>query len=104
MSSKLFKQIVHNILNYNIELIPEYFQIFKQRTDCTGWLSINAIMKYMFAIRQLTYGTSPDAFDEYLQIGEHCSRDCLQSFTKCVYALYLGRKMHHTMKEIQRSL
>ncbi|GJU59474.1 ALP1-like protein isoform X1 [Tanacetum coccineum] len=40
------------------------------------------------AIRQLAYDTSPDALDEYLQMGEHCARDCLDCFTMCIIDLF----------------
>ncbi|GJY25074.1 hypothetical protein Tco_0399800 [Tanacetum coccineum] len=76
MSSRLFKKIVHDISNYDVDHLPDYFYFFKQRPDCT-------------AIRQLAYGTSPDAFDEYLQVAKRCSRECLWNFTKCIYILYV---------------
>lgn len=40
-------------------------------------MSFSVIMKCTCALRELAYGISPDALDEYLQIGEHCARDCL---------------------------
>nr|GEV22929.1 putative harbinger transposase-derived protein [Tanacetum cinerariifolium] len=45
-------------------------------------------MKCTSAIRQLAYDTSPDALDEYLQMGEHCARDCLDCFTMCIIDLF----------------
>jgi hypothetical protein len=33
--------------------------------------------------------SSPDAFDEYSQVGEHCSHECLLNFTICMYTLYI---------------
>ncbi|GJW41793.1 hypothetical protein Tco_0070592 [Tanacetum coccineum] len=53
--------------------IPEYFTYFSSRLDATGRKSIGPILKCTSAIRQLTYGTAPDAFDEYLQIAERTS-------------------------------
>nr|GEW16054.1 hypothetical protein [Tanacetum cinerariifolium] len=38
------------------------------RPDATGRVSLSVIMKYTAVIRQLAYGTTPDAFDEYLQM------------------------------------
>ncbi|GKD52385.1 beta-galactosidase 13-like protein, partial [Tanacetum coccineum] len=73
MSSTLFNKI--NILSYDVESIPEYFSYFRQRYDATGRLSIGHILKCTSAIRQLAYGTTPDAFDEYLRIVEHTSRE-----------------------------
>ena len=89
MSSRLFKQIVNDMTNYNVERLPEYFYFFKKRIDCTGRPSIILIMKCTAAIRQLAYGSTPNAFDEYLQIGERRSRECLLNFTKCIYILYV---------------
>ncbi|GKA85851.1 ALP1-like protein [Tanacetum coccineum] len=39
-------------------------------------------MKCTSAIRQLTYGTVPDALDEYLQMGHATSRQSLEHFCK----------------------
>nr|GEU35783.1 retrotransposon protein, putative, Ty1-copia subclass [Tanacetum cinerariifolium] len=36
--------------------------------EATGRMSLSVIMKCTMAIRQLAYGTTPDVFDEYLQI------------------------------------
>lgn len=87
MSSRLFKQIVNDITNYNADPLPEYFHFFKKRIDCTSRPSVSPIMKCIAAIRQLAYGSTPDAFDEYLRILERCSRECLLNFTKCIYIL-----------------
>ncbi|GKC48773.1 ALP1-like protein isoform X1 [Tanacetum coccineum] len=68
--------------------IPVYFTYFSTRVDATGRKSIGPILKCTSAIRQLAYGTAPDAFDEYLQIAERTSRECLDNFTKCIHVLY----------------
>ncbi|GKB39262.1 Toll/interleukin-1 receptor domain-containing protein [Tanacetum coccineum] len=88
MSSTLFNKIVNKILSYDVEPIPEYFTYFAQRYDAIGRLSIDHIMKCTSAIRQLAYGTAPDAFDEYFQIAERTSRECLDNFTKCIHVLF----------------
>ncbi|GKA95678.1 ALP1-like protein isoform X1 [Tanacetum coccineum] len=46
-------------------LMGDYFD---EPSDCTGRMSLSVIMKCTAAIRQLTYDTTPDAFDEYLQM------------------------------------
>lgn len=79
MNSKLFKQIVKDITNYNVNPLPEYLRFFKQRYDALGRLSISPIMKCISAIRQFTYDTRPNAFDEYLH-----------NFTKCIYTLHFN--------------
>nr|GEU72009.1 hypothetical protein [Tanacetum cinerariifolium] len=73
----------------NIDHLPDYFYFFKQRPNYTSRLGLSPILKCTSAIRQLAYGTSPDAFDEYLQVAERCSRECLWNFTKCIYILYV---------------
>nr|GEX35095.1 hypothetical protein [Tanacetum cinerariifolium] len=51
------------------------------RPDATGLPGFSVIMKCTCAIRQLAYDITPDALDEYLQMGNHCARDCLDFFT-----------------------
>ncbi|GJX91675.1 RNA-directed DNA polymerase, eukaryota [Tanacetum coccineum] len=102
MSSTLFKQIVNYITNYNVDPFPDYFHFFKQRSDCTGRLGFSPILKYTSAIRQLAYGSAPDAFDEYLQVVERCSRECLWNFTKCIYVLYVEEFLRKpTLADVQ---
>ncbi|GJV38852.1 reverse transcriptase domain-containing protein [Tanacetum coccineum] len=48
-------------------------------------------MKCTAVIRQLAYGTTPDAFDQYLQISEHIARDCLFHFNMCIISLYMSK-------------
>ncbi|GKC95159.1 protein arginine N-methyltransferase 1.6, partial [Tanacetum coccineum] len=60
-----------------------------QRDDAAGRLNIGPILKCTSVIRQLVYDTAPDAFDEYLQIAERYSRQCLENFAKCKYILYV---------------
>ncbi|GJX93881.1 Toll/interleukin-1 receptor domain-containing protein, partial [Tanacetum coccineum] len=91
MSSTLFNKIVNNILSYDVEPIPEYFTYFRQRHDATGHLSIGPILKCTSVIRQLAYGTAPDAFDEYFQIVERTLRECLDNFTKYIHVLYVEK-------------
>ncbi|GJT84457.1 ALP1-like protein isoform X1 [Tanacetum coccineum] len=49
----------------------------------------------------MAYGTSPDAFDEYLQIAERTSRD---HFTKCIHVLYYDKFLRRpTATNIQKT-
>nr|GEV68768.1 protein ALP1-like isoform X1 [Tanacetum cinerariifolium] len=50
----------------------------------TGLMGFSVIMK----CTSVAYGTSPDALDEYLQMGEHCVRDCLYFFSMCIIDLF----------------
>nr|GEV93774.1 hypothetical protein [Tanacetum cinerariifolium] len=56
--------------------------------DAVGKAGISALVKYTSAIRQLAYAAAPDSLDEYLQIGEKISRDCLMHFCNGVIELY----------------
>ncbi|GKB87399.1 putative nuclease HARBI1 [Tanacetum coccineum] len=71
MNHSLFLEIVQGIENYieTHDPLPAHFKFFVVRPDATG------LMKCTSAIRQLEYGTSPYALDEYLQMGEYCARD-----------------------------
>ncbi|GKB07497.1 ALP1-like protein isoform X1 [Tanacetum coccineum] len=70
-------------------LMDDYFDD-PFRPDCTGRMSLSVIMKCTAAIRQLAYDTTPDAFDEYLQMSERTARDCLVYFNLCIIDLYMS--------------
>ncbi|GKA24053.1 RNA-directed DNA polymerase, eukaryota [Tanacetum coccineum] len=104
MSSRLFNKILNDILSYDVQPLPEYFSYFRSRLDATGRKSIGPILKCTSAIRQMAYGTSPDAFDEYLQIAERTSRECLDHFTKCIHVLYYDKFLRRpTATDIQKT-
>ncbi|GJZ06155.1 ALP1-like protein isoform X1 [Tanacetum coccineum] len=69
-------QLTRNPINRDREgaeerLMADYFNDHCiVRPDATGRMSLSVIMKCTTAIRQLAYGTTPDAFDEYLQMSE----------------------------------
>ncbi|GJV37601.1 RNA-directed DNA polymerase, eukaryota [Tanacetum coccineum] len=76
----------------------------RQRIDAIGYNSIGPILKITSVIRQLAYGTAPNAFDEYLQIDERCSRECLDNFTKCVYILYVEEYLRNpSLEDIEKT-
>ncbi|GJW80215.1 hypothetical protein Tco_0144190 [Tanacetum coccineum] len=54
---------------------PEEKFRLRSRLDATGRKSIGHILKCTSVIRQMAYDTSPDAFDEYLQIAEQAVVD-----------------------------
>ncbi|GJU76148.1 transcription elongation factor SPT6 [Tanacetum coccineum] len=91
MSRKLFLEIVSGIENYiqTHHPLPPHFDFFRVRADATGLQGFSVIMKCTSAIRQLAYDLTPDALDEYLQMGDHCARDCLDFFTMCVIQLFM---------------
>ena len=53
---------------------------FKQRVDATGRVGLSPIQKCTATLRQLAYGTTSDACDEYLKVAESTARECLVQF------------------------
>ncbi|GKD44779.1 hypothetical protein Tco_1269424 [Tanacetum coccineum] len=80
MNRSLFTRIVRD-LSANCP----YFQ---EGCDAVGKASISALVKCTSAICQLAYAAVPDSLDEYLQIDEKTSRDCLMHFCNGVIELY----------------
>nr|GEY87409.1 protein ALP1-like [Tanacetum cinerariifolium] len=91
MSRKLFLRIVNDILSYTANSLPQHSHFFSSRLDCTVRMSISALMKCTTAIRQFAYGSTADAFDEYLQMSEHTARDALFFFNMCIIELYMPK-------------
>nr|GEY82944.1 nucleotide-binding, alpha-beta plait [Tanacetum cinerariifolium] len=54
-------------------------------------------------LRQLAYDTTPDAFDEYLQMSERIARDCLVYFNMCIIDLYMSKYLRKpTVKDVEK--
>nr|GEY34121.1 hypothetical protein [Tanacetum cinerariifolium] len=98
LSRTLFLEIVSCIENYiqTHHPLPSHFNFFKVRPDATGLSGFSVIIKCMSAIRQLAYGVSPNALDEYLQMGDHCERDCLDFFYYGCYPTVYARVFKKT--------
>nr|GEV05668.1 zinc finger, CCHC-type [Tanacetum cinerariifolium] len=64
--------------------------------DTVGKAGISALVKCTSAIRQLAYGAVPDSLDEYLQIGDKTSRNCLMAFYNGVMELYVEEFLHRS--------
>ncbi|GJY27083.1 ALP1-like protein [Tanacetum coccineum] len=99
MSRKLFLKIVNGISSYTANPLPQHFHFFTSRLDCTGRMSISALMKCTAAIRQMAYGSTPDAFDEYLQMSEHTAQDALFFFNMCIIELYMPKYLRKPTSE-----
>lgn len=98
MRRKLFLEIVEGIQSYIADPLSKNFKFLNVGPDATGRMSMSVIMKCTSVIRQLANGTTPDAFDEYLQMCEHTARDYLDNFNKCVIDLFMPeflRKPNH---------
>nr|GEX04008.1 protein ALP1-like [Tanacetum cinerariifolium] len=99
MSRKPFLRIVNDILSYTANPLPQHFHFFTSRLDCTGRMSISALMKCTADIRQFAYGSTTDAFDEYLQMSEHTVRDALFFFNMCIIELYMPKYLRKPTSE-----
>ncbi|GKC12573.1 protein translocase subunit SecA2, chloroplastic isoform X1 [Tanacetum coccineum] len=76
----LFTRIVRDL--------SDNFPYFQEGCDVVGKTGISALVKCNSAIRLLAYVAVPDSLDEYLQIDEKTSRDCLMHFCNGVIELY----------------
>ncbi|GJV44753.1 putative nuclease HARBI1 [Tanacetum coccineum] len=100
--------LTRNLINRDREgaeerLMADYFNDHcRVRPDATGRMSLSVIMKCTAAIRQLAYGNTPDAFDEYLQMSERTARDCLTNFNKCIISLYMAEYLRKpTLEDVE---
>ena len=64
--------------------VQKFDSYFEQKVDAVGKLGLSPIQKVTAAIRQLAYGISADACDEYIRIGESTAAVCLYRFCDAV--------------------
>ena len=82
MSRQLFLRIVGDL--------ERDYDFFQQRDDARGIPGYSPLQKCTAAIRQLAYGTSSDAMEEYLQMSETIAREALHTFCDCEYFIILS--------------
>ncbi|XP_022008076.1 uncharacterized protein LOC110907393 [Helianthus annuus] len=80
MSRRLFLRIADDLAAYH--------PFFTMRPDARGKMGFTTLQKCTAAIRQLTYGTTADSWDEHLKMSERTARECLYKFCKFVVKLY----------------
>ncbi|GKB97397.1 ALP1-like protein [Tanacetum coccineum] len=103
MCRKLVLDIVKGIESRDVDPLPKHLHFFTRRSDAAGRMSMSVIMKCTSAIRRLAYSNTPDAFDEYLKMGEHIARDCLDNFNKCIINLYTSKYLRKpTLADIEK--
>ncbi|GJZ80197.1 reverse transcriptase domain-containing protein [Tanacetum coccineum] len=101
--SRFFLDIVKGIESCEVDPFSKHFHFFTHRPDATGRMSMSVIMKCTSAIHQLAYGNTPDGFDEYLQMGEHTARDCIDNFNNCIIDLYMSKYLRKpTLEDVQK--
>ncbi|KAJ0870022.1 putative harbinger transposase-derived protein [Helianthus annuus] len=82
MSKSLFLKIFNNV-----EANNEWFQ---EGLDGRMKKSFTTLQKVTSAIKQLATGNPPDENDEYLNMAERTSRECLEYFCETVCTMYAG--------------
>ncbi|GKB57869.1 ALP1-like protein [Tanacetum coccineum] len=96
MSRSLFTGIV--------EEVTLQCAFFREKEDCTEKLGISPLIKCTSAIRQLAYDTVPDALDEYLQMGNATSRQCLEYFCTSIIQIFGPEFLRKpTLTDVERS-
>ncbi|XP_009103805.2 uncharacterized protein LOC103829872 [Brassica rapa] len=90
---------------YIVNRLSTEVDYFQQREDAAGRSSLSSLQKCTAAIRQLAYGASADAIDEYVRLGETTSRKCLHQFTAGIIQLFGDEYLRHpTPYDLQRLL
>ncbi|KAJ9535503.1 hypothetical protein OSB04_un001365 [Centaurea solstitialis] len=59
-----------------------------QKYHAAGLPSFSPLQKCTAALRQLAYGITGDAFDEYVRMGDSTSRQCLNNFVLGIIQMY----------------
>nr|GEX40675.1 hypothetical protein [Tanacetum cinerariifolium] len=72
--------------------------IFRDREDAARRLQADYFDDHS-AIRQFAYDSTAGAFDEYLQMSEHTSRDALFFFNMCIIELYTPKYLRKLTSE-----
>ena len=67
--------------------LEQYESYFTHRADALGRWGIRPLVKITSALRMLAYGGAADCNDEYLQISESTSLECMDKFFKAIVAL-----------------
>lgn len=77
-----------------------HYSYFQQKCDVFGLLGLSTIQKTTSARKQLAYGISTYAIDEYCRLGESTTQNTSQDFVeRCLKRSYLKQP---TKQDIQR--
>ncbi|MEM1283721.1 MAG: hypothetical protein AAGG81_09240 [Chlamydiota bacterium] len=82
ISRSLFDKVFTIVVTNN-----EYFQK-GLRPNCVGKMGLTPLQKVVAAIRQLCYGISADAVDDYVRIGEKTALNSLKQFCRAVVSKF----------------
>jgi len=80
MSRSLFIRIVNSVKSHD--------GYFEQRCDATGKLGLSTLQKATAAFRVLAYALPADAVDEYINIGESTTIECVKQFCRAIVEIF----------------
>lgn len=80
MSRSLFLRIVEAVKNHD--------GYFEQRSDAVGRLGLSTLQKVTAAFRVLAYAMPADAVDEYINIGESTTLECVKRFCRAIVQIF----------------
>ena len=80
VSKNLFIRIMYDLYTR--------YPYFQQQYDAAGLPSFSPLQKCTAAIRQLAYGITGDAFDEYVRMGDSTARQCVNNFVLGIIQVY----------------
>ncbi|KAJ9547313.1 hypothetical protein OSB04_019856 [Centaurea solstitialis] len=81
MRKDLFIRIVNDL--------STRYTYFQQHYDAAGCPGFSPLQKCTAAIRQLAYGITDDAFDEYVRMGDSTTCKCLNNFVLGIIQLWI---------------
>ncbi|EHS63279.1 uncharacterized protein PGTG_21495 [Puccinia graminis f. sp. tritici CRL 75-36-700-3] len=80
MSKPIFLKITEEVKNYD--------SYFTQKPDALGKMGLHPLVKVTAALRMLAYGAAGDCNDEYLQLSETTSLQCMDRFCNAIVDIY----------------
>ncbi|RAL46294.1 hypothetical protein DM860_015287 [Cuscuta australis] len=95
MSRPLFLRILIDVERK----VPWFTQLF----DARGRRGFSSVQKCTDALRQMSYRTTSDMFDEYLKMSARSIRSCVYKFSKAIIQIYHKRYLRKpTASDIQQ--
>ncbi|XP_074356318.1 uncharacterized protein LOC141696020 [Apium graveolens] len=70
------------------EAVATHDYYFTQRIDAVGVRGLSSLQKMTAALRMLAYGTTSDAVDDYIHIGESTTIESLRRFVKAIVEIF----------------
>ncbi|KAA1081131.1 hypothetical protein PGT21_050295 [Puccinia graminis f. sp. tritici] len=97
MSKELFLKITDSVRSFD--------DYFIQKPDALGRMGLHPLVKVTAALRMLAYGGAGDCNDEYLQLSETTSLQCMDRFCDAIVSIYGGEYLREpTAEDLDRLL